>query len=91
MQYPPIASKISVEILAFPKSKTPSKYPANEEKTTLIAKRAFVMATKFENADGFWANIVVLKAEYIGSNIFCKDRTYIPYYKTTLVLIFVKY
>ena len=46
MQYPPIINTINVCQLKGKSLEKPNKYPAIEEKTTLIANPAFVIALK---------------------------------------------
>jgi hypothetical protein len=51
MQYPPIVRSISVAQLKGLSSEKPSRYPATDENTTLIASLALVMAVKSARSD----------------------------------------
>jgi hypothetical protein len=48
MQYPPIANNKTVTKFT---TSAPKKYPATDEKTTLMANRIFVISLKSESTD----------------------------------------
>jgi hypothetical protein len=51
IQYPPMVSRISVAQLKGFSAEKPSRYPATEENTTLIASLALVIAAKSARSD----------------------------------------
>lgn len=58
IQYPPIANRKIVNQEPEFHSSTPNIKPAKVEKTTLIAKRALVIARKLEKNDGLATEVL---------------------------------